>query len=125
MMWYGRMTFRAKDEDETRSAALMTLALHEAEVQTPWASIYDTTEFFAGRSDDPGFEEYAQAMHQVYGEKLSLKDISQDDAKWPTFLAEVRKIEGPAINLSLIHIWIKGAVVFIPIHEDLCPGLFL
>ena len=45
MMWYGRMTFRAKDEDETRSAALMTLALHEAEVQTPWASIYDTTEF--------------------------------------------------------------------------------
>lgn len=98
MMWYGRMTFRAKDEDETRSAALMTLALHEAKVQTPWASIYDTTEFFAGRSDDPGFEEYAQAMHQVYGEKLSLKDISQDDAKWPTFLAEVRKIEGPAIN---------------------------
>lgn len=98
MMWYGRMTFRAKDEDETRSAALMTLALHEAEVQTPWASIYDTTEFFAGRSDDPGFEEYAQAMHQVYGEKLSLKDISQDDAKWPTFLAEVRKFEGPAIN---------------------------
>ncbi len=98
MMWYGRMTFRAKDEDETRSAALMTLALHEGKVQTPWASIYDTTEFFAGRSDDPGFEEYAQAMHQVYGEKISLKDISQDDTKWPTFLTEVRKIKGPAIN---------------------------
>lgn len=98
MMWYGRMTFRAKDEDETRSAALITMALHDGKVQTPWAGIYDTTEFFVGSSDDPGFEQYAQVLQKVYGQKLSLKDISQDDSKWQIFLTEIRKIEGPAIN---------------------------
>lgn len=98
MMWYGRMTFRAKDEDETRSAVLITLALHNDQVFSPWAGIYDTTGFFVGRSDDPGLTEYAQVLRKVYGEKLSLKDISQDDAKWQTFLTEIRQSKGPAIN---------------------------
>lgn len=98
MMWYGRMTFRAKDEDETRSAVLTTMALHDDKVFAPWASIYDTTAFFAGRSDDPGFAEYAQTLRKVYGEKLSLKDISQDEAKWQAFLTEIHKVKGPAIN---------------------------
>lgn len=98
MMWYGRMTFRAKDEDETRSAVLITLALHDDQVFSPWAGIYDTTEFFVGRSDDPGFQEYAQVLQKVYGDKFSLKDIIQDDAKWQTFLTEIRRVKAPAIN---------------------------
>ncbi|MGI5886935.1 MAG: DUF3160 domain-containing protein [Syntrophomonadaceae bacterium] len=98
MMWYGRMTFRAKDEDETRSAVLITMALHDNKVYSPWASIYDTTEFFVGRSDDPGFAEYAQVLRKVYGNKFSLKDISRDDAKWQAFLTEIRQVKGPVIN---------------------------
>jgi len=98
MMWYGRMTFRVKDEDETRSAVLMTLALHDDKVHSPWAGIYDTTEFFAGRSDDPGFEQYTEVLHKIYGENLSLIEISQDESKWQEFVEEVRQIKGPAIN---------------------------
>ena len=98
MMWYGRMTFRVKDEDQTRSAVLMTLALHDDKVHGPWASIYDTTAFFVGRSDDPGFEQYAEVLHKIYGDNLSLKEISQDQEKWQAFLTAIRKVKGPVIN---------------------------
>ena len=36
MMWYGRITFRLKDEDETKSAALMTLALGKNDNLQKW-----------------------------------------------------------------------------------------
>lgn len=98
MMWYGRMTFRLKDEDETRSAVLITLALQEKDVQPAWVKIYSTTDFFVGRSDDPGLEQYAEVIKRIYGEKPSLQQISQDENKWQSFLKEARQIKGPAIN---------------------------
>ena len=52
MMWYGRLTFRQKDADETRSAVLMTLALNEGRNLSSWEKIYQTTRFFVGKSDD-------------------------------------------------------------------------
>jgi len=36
MIWYGLMTFRAKNEDETKSAALVTLLLSRQQVYDHW-----------------------------------------------------------------------------------------
>ena len=51
-----------------------------------------------GRSDDPGFEQYAEVLHKIYGDNLSLKEISQDQEKWQAFLTAIRKVKGPVIN---------------------------
>lgn len=98
MMWYGRLTFRLKDEDETRSAVLITLALPEKDALSSWDKIYQTTDFFVGQSDDPGFEQYDAVLKNVYGQKPSLKIVSEDEEKWQLFLEKAHKIKGPAIN---------------------------
>lgn len=98
MMWYGRMTFRLKNEDETRSAVLMSLALQDQERQSAWGNIYQTTSFFVGTSDDPGFIQYAEVIQGVYGADPSVTKLAEDKAKWQQFLQEARRIKAPAIN---------------------------
>jgi hypothetical protein len=39
-MWYGRLTFRLKNEDEVKSGILITLALNKENNQTSWNKIY-------------------------------------------------------------------------------------
>ena len=39
-MWYGRMTFRAAQEDETKSTALITLLLSREQAYAQWNRIY-------------------------------------------------------------------------------------
>ena len=60
MMWYGRMTLRTANEDETKSAALITLLLSRRENYDSWNRIYEPTNFFVGKSDDLGFSQYYQ-----------------------------------------------------------------
>lgn len=98
MMWYGRMTFRLKNEDETRSAVLMTLALREGDNQEAWDKIYQTTAFFVGESDDPGCREYSRLLEQVYGEESTLKTLINNEEKWQEFLAKAKDLKGPSIN---------------------------
>ncbi|KUK63498.1 MAG: hypothetical protein XD84_2029 [Desulfotomaculum sp. 46_80] len=52
MMWYGRLTFHSKNENETKSALLITLALDKENNRQKWEQIYTTTSFFVGKSDD-------------------------------------------------------------------------
>jgi hypothetical protein len=98
MMWYGRMTFRIKDQDETRSAVLMALALQDDERETAWKDIYHTTQFFVGTSDDPGYQEYLEIINRVYGPEFTLRKLSTDQEQWQRFMEEVRTIKGPAVN---------------------------
>ncbi|MGI5921824.1 MAG: DUF3160 domain-containing protein [Syntrophomonadaceae bacterium] len=98
MMWYGRMTFLQKDEDATRSAVLMTLALQNDSNSSSWSKVYDVSDFFVGSSDDPGYKEYIALLKKVYGSQLSLKTLTDDKAKWQTFLKKAAAIKGPAIN---------------------------
>ncbi|MGB4171714.1 MAG: DUF3160 domain-containing protein, partial [bacterium] len=62
MMWYGRLTFRVKSEDETRSALLMTLALNQGDNARKWDAIYQPTTFFVGKSDDLSYLEYRELL---------------------------------------------------------------
>lgn len=96
MMWYGRMTFRTKSEDETRSAVLMTLALQNNPAD--WDKIYQTTNFFVGQSDDLGYTQYAALLKKVYGKNVKTGAITKDEEKWQSFLQQARRLNGPSIN---------------------------
>lgn len=98
MMWYGRMTFRAASEDETRSAALITLMLSDKEDYDHWNRIYAPTNFFVGKSDDLGFSQYYDLIKSTYGKVPSINKITTDTKAWNTFLLGIKKLDPPAIN---------------------------
>ena len=98
MMWYGRMTFRLKDEDQTRSAVLMTLALNENDNFQKWDKIYQPTCFFVGKSDDLSYPQYSELLGKIYGNGIDLKGMTADKDKWQDFLKAAEKLEPPAIN---------------------------
>lgn len=98
MIWYGRLTFRLKDEDETRSAALITLALSQGDNYQNWAKIYEPTNFFVGKSDDITPDQYQTLLAQVYGSDITLQALTGDAAKWSAFLKAAQSLNPPQIN---------------------------
>ena len=98
MMWYGRLTFRLKSEDETRSALLMTLALNKGDNGQKWDAIYQPTTFFVGKSDDLSYLEYRELLAEIYGQGAGLEEIVADQEKWETFKAKAAELRPPVIN---------------------------
>ncbi len=98
MMWCGRMTFRAKNEDETKSAFLMTLALTKKENGESWDKIYQPTNFFVGKADDLSYFEYYEPLVNIYGQDIDLEALVSDSDKWVKCLGEINKLKGPDIN---------------------------
>ncbi len=98
MMWYGRLTFRFKSEDETRSAALITLALNQDANAAAWGRIYEPTSYFVGVSDDVTYLQLKDALAGIYGAGADLQSVVSDAAKWPVFVEAVSKLDPPAIN---------------------------
>ncbi|MEL7564439.1 MAG: DUF3160 domain-containing protein [Dehalobacterium sp.] len=98
MMWYGRMTFRAANEDETKSAALITLMLSRPQDYDSWNRIYEPTNFFVGKSDDLGFIQYHQLLEKTYGGIPDLDALTGNTGKWEDFHAGIKQLEPPAIN---------------------------
>ena len=97
MMWYGRLTFRQSDEDQTRSALLMTLAL-TGDARTAWERIYTVTAFFAGASDDPGPFEYLPLIEAAYGGVPEASELAGKDKEWQSFRNAAASLPAPAIN---------------------------
>lgn len=98
MMWYGRLTFRLKNEDETRSAVLMTLALKEKGNLAAWDKIYQASNFFVGQSDDLGYNQYEALLQKIYGKDLQASQLATDDKKWQAFMQAAGKLKGPSLN---------------------------
>ncbi len=98
MMWYGRLTFRLKSEDETRSAALITLALSSGENRQIWDRIYATTNFFVGKSDDISCDQFRELVDTIYGAGADLQAVVSSPEKWQAFLAAAGELKPPAIN---------------------------
>ncbi|MFX4261018.1 DUF3160 domain-containing protein [Pelotomaculum propionicicum] len=97
MMWYGRMTFRLKNEDETRSAALITLALNSGENRQIWDRIYATTNFFVGKSDDISYDQFKELVEKIYGAGAGLQTVAASPEKWHEFSEAAGELEPPAI----------------------------
>ncbi len=103
MMWYGRLTFRQKSEDETRSAVLMTLALGEDDNLASWNRIYEPTAFLVGKSDDISAVQYGELLDRTYGPTVDSKTLVSDGAKWSAFMEAVGRLDPPAINSMPIY----------------------
>ncbi len=98
MMWYGRLTFRLKDADETRSAILMTLALQDGAGAAEWSKVYSTTTFMVGKSDDIGYSQYGPILTAAYGTKIVPGDLPGNQAGFDQFCQLASQLEPPLIN---------------------------
>lgn len=99
MMWYGRLSFRTKMNDEVKSAMLITLALNESENQQSWNTLYEPINFFVGKSDDITYYQFKEIAAKVYSESASLESLlNENEQNWANFMAEVDKLEPPQIN---------------------------
>lgn len=98
MMWYGRMTFRFTYADETRSAALVTLALQDPTTRKSWDTVTEPIGFFVGRADDVTASQLTMLLTDAYGKTLSESLLKSNAAAFDTFWATAKKFEPPAIN---------------------------
>ena len=116
MVWYGRMGFhlspvkqtggkvvldKQAEVTETLQALLICRALAVAQVKGEkaldvWNRVYETTCFFAGRSDDLSVRDYATLMDQVYGPQPLLAGLA-DRGKLAEFIARARRLPKPRI----------------------------
>ena len=101
MMWYGRISFLAEDEDATRSALLMTAAISDGEKEA-WEAIYAVSSFFAGASDDCLYADYSAAADAAWPSGFSAASLPEDEAGFAAFRENVAKLAPPRIN-SLPH----------------------
>jgi hypothetical protein len=98
MMWYGRLTFRMKSDDEVKSALLITLALNKENNQNSWNKIYEPVNFFVGKSDDITYYQFKDLAEKVYGVNATTQSVSSDKNKLASFISETKTLESPQIN---------------------------
>ena len=97
MMWYGRMTFRFKEADETKSAILMTLAMDGDNLDS-WERIYEPTNFFVGKSDDVTYYDVHEILEDVYGKNPKLDEVAGNEDDFEKAYSELKKLDPPEIN---------------------------
>ncbi len=98
MMWYGRINFSQKYEQENRSALLMNIALADPECYQEWYTINEVTSFLVGSSDDLLYNEYIPIITAIYGSDFSLDALIGNDAAWEQFLNAISLLRDPKIN---------------------------
>jgi len=98
MMWYGRLTFRMKSDDEVKSALLITLALNKTNNQNSWNKIYEPVNFFVGKSDDITYYQFKDLAEKIYGSNATLQVVSTDKNKFASFVDATKILEPPQIN---------------------------
>jgi hypothetical protein len=98
MMWYGRITFCLKNEDELKSAVLAALALSDDQIRLGWEKICQSTGYFAGQSDDISYYQIRELLEKVYGPNANLRELTGNKEKWKAFMKAVLELKGPSIN---------------------------
>jgi len=105
MMWYGRMTFRLRDIQETQRALLLVQALRKTgNAEELWSNIYDPTTFIVGKSDDLSFSEYGALSDSIFGSEPDMINFS-DNTLMEQFMKEARNLPAPQINSMWVWIW--------------------
>ncbi|MFA7203792.1 MAG: DUF3160 domain-containing protein [Candidatus Caldatribacteriota bacterium] len=98
MMWYGRLGFRLKNEDETKSAIIISLNLNNETNRKSWDKLYEPINFFVGKSDDINHYQFKALIEDVYGDINSLKTLPNESEKFNKFLEKAKNLEAPKIN---------------------------
>ena len=96
MMWYGRIAFPFESEETTKSAILMNLAINKA--PDAWKDIYEITGFFAGASDDPGYDQVITEINDAYGQVPEAKDLAGNTAAFDACVEKLQALDPPKIN---------------------------
>ncbi|HEX2916454.1 MAG TPA: DUF3160 domain-containing protein [Chloroflexia bacterium] len=111
MMWYGRLTFRAKTASETQSALLLTQALLKGQDGTRkagdiWQLIYEPTAFFVGTSDDLTYRDYAGLIKNTWGSETptDLK-VFADKTRLEAFQKSIDTLPPPKVNSMITYIF--------------------
>jgi len=97
MMWYGRITFRLKYEDEVKSLMMITYAISEGDNLKSWETIYEPTQFFVGKSDDITYYQIKEILDKIYGES-SWQSLPDDSHRFYEAIELMKKLEPPQIN---------------------------
>ena len=92
------MTLRLNNEDEIKSAVLITLALDSDENRQRWEELYKTTGFFAGQSDDIVCYQIRNLLEMIYGTNINLQTVTASPEKWQAFMAAAAELKGPSVN---------------------------
>ena len=98
MMWYGRINFLQKYEQETRCALLMNIALADPECYNEWYTINEVTSFLVGSSDDLLYNEYIPIITGIYGNDFTLDALIGNEAAWEQFTTAITLLRDPKIN---------------------------
>ncbi|MFZ5364869.1 MAG: DUF3160 domain-containing protein [Patescibacteria group bacterium] len=99
MMWYGRINWRLKMPEETKSAILMTASLSSSrQAYANWESIYEPVNFFVGQTDDLNYYDYDWIYDQVFSGN-DLTAAGQLDK----FIELAKKLNKPKINSMPIY----------------------
>ncbi len=98
LMWYGRINFSQKYEQENRSALLMNIALADPECYREWYMINEVTSFLVGSSDDLLYNEYIPIITGIYGNDFTLDALIGNDTAWEQFLNAISLLRDPKIN---------------------------
>ncbi len=110
MMWYGRLTYRLRDDFETRRALLMTQVVRNAKstdgtaAVTLWQNIYEPTTFIVGKSDDLSFFEYGALMDSVFGPNADPASFA-DETRFAAFKQATETLPPPQVNSMWVWIW--------------------
>lgn len=103
MIWYGRLTYRLRDDFETRRALLVVQALRKASATDGisavelWQNIYEPTTFIVGKADDLSYFEYGVLSDQVFGKHAGPQAFA-DDTRLAQFVELARKLPPPQVN---------------------------
>ncbi len=98
MMWYGRLSFRMKKEEEIKSALLITLILNQEEYRDSWDKIYEPINFFVGKSDDITYYQFRDLAIQTYGQNVDLAQVIDQPDKFKDFVQATISLDPPQIN---------------------------
>jgi hypothetical protein len=102
MMWYGRIMFRLKSEEETLQALYIVKAIEDTGTLELWDRIYEPTVFFVGKTDDLSISEYDALAREVFGEHFALSDL-QDEEMLSQFIEKAWELQDPRINSAWVN----------------------
>jgi hypothetical protein len=97
MMWLGRITFLARDDESLQASLLALRALEQSGAVADWAAIAEILTYLIGPTDNLGPAEYLPLAHAIFGDDLPLDALANADLL-ADFRAEVRALPGPRIN---------------------------
>lgn len=97
MMWFGRIPFVLHEKEGAKSAILMNLAIDDAGKDS-WEAIYNITSFFAGNSDDTGYDKLMPVIKAAYGGVPTAKELQDNTEGLASVTKAALGLPMPKIN---------------------------